>query len=479
MKSVAALLSTALAASLMLASPASAQSAGNTAEAEAPDYPAVLPLREQAKLRDAWLAQRLETVVPALMREQGVDMWVLIAREYDEDPVVATMLDARSMHARRRTILVFFDPGEGKPVERLTVSRYGLAGLFAPAWTPEQQPDQWKRLAEIVAERNPQKIAMNISSQTALADGLSHSQHEDFVAGLPEELRSRIVPAGPLAIGWLESRIPAEMEVYPSIVRLAHAIIAEALSDKVITPGQTTAEDVQWWMREKISALGLKTWFHPSINIFRASEAGELTGDAIIQPGDMLWTDFGITYLGLNTDTQHLAYVLKPGESDAPQGLKAGLAAANAVQDLLTGEFRVGLTGNDLLAATRAKAIASGYQPSIYSHPIGFHGHGAGPAIGFWDNQDSSPAGNYLVRASTAWSIELAVTNNVPEWGDKAVSFRTEEDMFFDGEKVAYLDGRQEKFHLIRGAADAPVETTEPAPEPEALPVEPVADSGE
>ncbi|MFN3818371.1 M24 family metallopeptidase [Blastomonas sp.] len=461
-----------IAAALLASTPATviAREPGNTSEAEAPDYPEILPLRAQAEVRDAWLAQRLETVVPALMREQGVDMWVLIAREYDEDPVVATMLDARSMHARRRTILVFFDPGEGKPIERLTVSRYGLAGLFAPAWTPEQQPDQWQRLAEIVAERNPEKIAMNISPQTALADGLSHSQYEDFAATLPEELRERIVPAGPLAIGWLESRIPAEMEVYPGIVRLAHAIIAEALSDKVITPGTTKAEDVQWWMREKISALGLKTWFHPSLAIFRASETGELTGDVIIQPGDMLWTDFGITYLGLNTDTQHLAYVLKPGESDAPSGLKAGLAAANAVQDMLTAEFRVGLTGNDLLAATRAKAISSGYQPSIYSHPIGFHGHGAGPAIGFWDNQEASPAGDYLVRASTAWSIELAVTTNVPEWGDKAVSFRTEEDMFFDGEGVSYLDGRQEKFHLIRGAANRPTD----ASEVEAMPTEAV-----
>lgn len=478
MNIVATVLSATIAACLAFAAPAaSAQATGNLAEAEAPDYPAVLPLREQARLRDAWLAQRLETVVPALMREQGVDMWVLIAREYVEDPVVATMLDARSMHARRRTILVFFDPGEGKPVERLTVSRYGLAGMFAPVWTPEQQPNQWKRLAEVIAERNPQKIALNISGQTALADGLTHSQHEDFMAALPEELRSRIVPAGPLAIGWLEIRIPAELEVYPSIVRLAHAIIAEGLSDTVITPGKTTAEDVQWWMREKISALGLKTWFHPSINIFRAGQTGELTGDAVIQPGDMLWTDFGITYLGLNTDTQHLAYVLKPGESDAPQGLKAGLAAANAVQDILTSEFRVGLTGNDLLAATRAKAISSGYQPSIYSHPIGFHGHGAGPAIGFWDNQDGSPAGNYLVRASTAWSIELAVTNNVPEWGDQAVSFRTEEDMVFDGEQVSYLDGRQDRFHLIKGAADAMAEA--PIPAPETLPTEPVADVGE
>ena len=478
MNIVATAFSATIAACLALAAPAAmAQATGNLSEAEAPEYPAVLPLREQAQLRDAWLAQRLETVVPALMREQAVDMWVLIAREYAEDPVVATMLDARSMHARRRTILVFFDPGDGKPVERLTVSRYGLAGMFAPVWTPETQPDQWKRLAEVIAERNPQKIALNVSGQTALADGLTHSQHEDFIAALPEELRSRIVPAGPLAIGWLETRIPAELEIYPSIVRLAHAIIAEGLSDKVITPGKTTAEDVQWWMRDKVSALGLKVWFHPSLNIFRAGKTGELTDDAVIEPGDMLWTDFGITYLGLNTDTQHLAYVLKPGEADAPQGLKAGLAAANAVQDMLTAEFRVGLTGNDLLAAARARAISSGYQPSIYSHPIGFHGHGAGPAIGFWDNQDGSPAGSYLVRASTAWSIELAVTNNVPEWGDQAVSFRTEEDMVFDGEQVSYLDGRQSAFHLIRGAADAVAEA--PMPAPEEMPTEPVADVGE
>lgn len=466
-----------IAAALVATTPAilPAQEARNTSEAEAPAYPAILPLREQAKVRDAWLAQRLETVVPALMREQGVDMWVLIAREYVEDPVVETMLDARSMHARRRTILVFFDPGEGKPVERLTVSRYGLAGMFAPVWTPESQPDQWKRLAEVVAERNPQRIALNVSGQTALADGLTHSQHEDFLAALPEELRGRIVPAGPLAIGWLESRIPAEMEIYPSIVRTAHAIIAEALSDAVITPGVTKAEDVQWWMREKINALGLDTWFHPSLAIFRAGQSGELTGDAVIEPGDMLWTDFGIKYLGLNTDTQHLAYVLKPGESDAPAGLKAGLAAANAVQDALTAEFRVGRSGNDMLAAARARAIAAGYQPSIYSHPIGFHGHGAGPAIGFWDNQEASPAGDYLVRASTAWSIELAVTNNVPEWGDQAVSFRTEEDMFFDGEGVSYLDGRQSAFHLIRGAADRPVET----PAPQVMATEPVGDDGQ
>ena len=429
--------------------------APDQSESLSPASPAITPLREQAKTRDAWLAERLETIVPALMREQGVDMWVLVAREYLEDPVVATMLDAESFHARRRTILVFHDPGAGKPVERLTVSRYGLGGLFKPAWTPETQPDQWKRLAEIVAERDPKRIAINVSAASAFADGLTKSQHDELVAALPETYRPRLVPAGELAIGWLETRSPGEIAAYPGIVRAAHAIIAEGLSGRVIKPGKTTADDVVWWMRERIAELKLRTWFQPSISIFRQGAKGELDGDTVIQPGDMLWTDFGIVHMGLATDTQHLAYVLKPGEIGAPAGLKAGLAGANAVQDALTSSFRTGLTGNDLLVAAREKAIAQGLKPTIYSHPIGTHGHGAGPAIGFWDDQQPGPRGSGKVRPNTAWSIELSNTAAVPEWGGQVVPFRLEEDAFFDGREVRYLDGRLTRFHLIGGAKAA------------------------
>ena len=155
-------------------------------EATSPALPEVMPLRERAKVRDAWLAERLDTVVPALMRENGVDMWILVAREYLEDPVVATMLNAESMRARRRTILIFHDPGNGEPVERLTVSRYGLADLFEPDWEPEVQPDQWKRLGEIVAQRDPSAIAINTSSLTAFGDGLTSSQHRDLIEALPD-----------------------------------------------------------------------------------------------------------------------------------------------------------------------------------------------------------------------------------------------------------------------------------------------------
>jgi Xaa-Pro aminopeptidase len=433
----------------ILAAAAGAPPARNLEEAAAPTLPALLPLRERAKLQDTWLKKRLDVVVPALMREHGFDAWVLVAREYVEDPVVATMLNAESMHARRRTILLFFDPGGGKPVERLTVSRYGLGGLFAPAWEPEKEPDQYKRLAGLLAERNPKRIAINSSGLSQFGDGLTLSQYEEMVAAMPQPLRQRVVRTEKLAVGWLETRIPEEIAAYPGIVRAAHSIIAEALSDRVIKPGRTTADDVVWWMRERVSQLGLTVWFQPSIGILRPGVTGMLEGDETIRAGDMLWTDFGITYLRLNTDTQHLAYVLKPGERDAPAGLKRGLAAANRVQDLLTSSFRNGLSGNQILAVARAKALAEGLKPSIYSHPIGYHGHGAGSSIGFWDNQAADPRGEHRLRADTAWSIELNAKAAVPEWGGQEVEFRLEEDAWFDGREVHYLDGRQSRFHLI------------------------------
>lgn len=416
-----------------------------------PAMPPILTLRDRAKVENAILADRLETVIPRLMRDQKIDMWVLVAREYFEEPVVMTMLNAESLHARRRTILVFFDPGEGKPIERLTVSRYGLGGLFQPAWKPEEQPDQWKALAELIARRDPRKIAINTSSLTAFADGMTLSADKDMRAALAPAYRDRIVSGEGLAVGWLETRTPMEMKIYPGIERLAHSLIAEAFSAQTIKPGVTTTDDVVWFYRERMARLGLDTWFQPSVGILRQGQAGILEGDSVIQKGDLLWTDFGITYLRLNTDTQHLAYVLKDGETDAPAGLKAGLKAANGVQDALLSSYKVGLSGNEVLAAARAKAIAAGLKPSIYTHPLGYHGHAAGPAIGFWDNQNGDERGDFKVHPDTTWSIELSAFAPVPEWGGQEVQFRAEENAFFDGKSVRFLDGRETALTLIPG----------------------------
>ncbi|MFO6446075.1 M24 family metallopeptidase [Erythrobacter sp. NE805] len=438
-------------AALLAAAPARADAPLPLSETEAtaPALPAILAPQERAEIENRILRERLDTVIPQIMRAEGVDLWLLVAREYFEEPVVATMLDAENMHARRRTILIFHDPGEGRAVERLTVSRYGLGGLFAPAWNPDRQPDQWAAVAELIAARNPRKIAINTSDLTQFADGMTLSQYDRFMSALPPALHERVVPAEGLAIRWLETRTPAEMALYPTILRIAHAVIGEAFSRKVIAPGVTTAEQVQWWYRERLMQLGLTPWFHPSVAIQRQGVRGMLEGPEVIRPGDLLWTDFGITYLRLNTDTQHLAYVLKPGESEAPAGLRQGLANSNRVQDFLRAAFKVGRSGNEALAEARAKAIAAGLEPSIYSHPIGYHGHGAGPSIGFWDNQQADPRGEGPIRASTAWSIELTTYASVPEWGGQKVDFRTEEDAFFDGETVRFIDGRQTAITLI------------------------------
>lgn len=435
-----------------LAKPAAAEPAPpalRETEQAAPALPPILPARDRAVIENRILAARLDTIIPAIMREEGVDLWLLVAREYFEEPVVASMLDAESMHARRRTILVFYNPGGGKPVERLTVSRYGLGGLFAPVWDPARQPDQWRAAADLVTARNPAKIAINTSDLYAFADGMTASQLDQFKAALPAALRPRIVSGQGLAIRWLETRTPAELALYPTIERTAHAIIGEAFSRKVITPGVTTAEQVQWWYRDRLLQLGLETWFHPSVGIQRQGAKGMLEGPEVIRPGDLLWTDFGITYLRLNTDTQHLAYVLKPGETEAPAGLRQGLANSNRLQDILTRQFAVGRSGNEVLSLARKEALAAGLDPSIYSHPIGLHGHGAGPSIGYWDNQDADPHGATPIHAQTAWSIELATYAAVPEWGGQKVDFRAEENAFFDGKSVRYIDGRETTLTLI------------------------------
>ena len=415
--------------------------------------PEVLPMRERAEVQDRWLADRLETVVPALMRREGIDLWIVSAREYDEDPVIETMLPATWLAARRRTTLVFWDDGD--TVERLAVARYDV-GPFPRAWDPETQPDQWARVAEIVAERDPQRIGIDRSETFATADGLSSTEYEALWAALPETYRDRLVSAERLAVGWLETRTEAELATYPTIVRLARGILHEGLSGAAITPGVTTTDDLSWWYRDRVRSLGLTAWFHPSVSIQRADAAGtdgDFSGrpDAgTILPGDLLWVDFGISYLGLQTDTQQMAYVLRPGETEAPGGLAAGLAAANRLQDLLTDQFVTGRTGNAVLAAALDAARAEGLAATIYTHPIGFHGHGAGPTIGLWDQQGGVPGrGDYPLFPNTAHSIELNVAASVPEWGDRVVRFMLEENAVFDGETVRYLDPRQEALLLI------------------------------
>lgn len=418
--------------------------------------PAVLPERARPDAVNAMLKDRLENLLPKLMREAGIDMWLVINREYAEDPVYLTLVpEEPTFAARRTTMLVFFDRGPDKGVERLTVNRYPLRGYYDAAWEGGDLDAQWKRLGELIRERNPKKIGIDVSRHWAFADGLTKGMHDRLMEVLDASLRNRVVSAEPLVLRWLESRTARELETYPHIVALARNVVKEAFSKRVITPGVTTTDDVAWYIRQRYADLGLPIWFMPYVNLQRPGIACEPATpfcgtDGVIRPGDVLHTDVGITYLRLNTDTQEMGYVLRLGESGVPEGLKKALATGNRWQDLLTREFATGRTGNEILAGARAASEKENIRAAIYTHPLGFFGHAPGPIIGWWDNQGPSPVyGDWKLHPNTAYAIEGNVKVPVPEWNGQLVQIKLEQSAVFDGSTVRYLAGRQTEWHVV------------------------------
>ena len=429
-----------------------------------PTRTAPLPLREQAAVRDRWLTQRLLDVLPGLMDRAGIDLWLVIGREYNEDPVLPTLLPATWLSARRRTILALHRSDDG--VTPVAVSRYPI-GQFLPAWAPEEAPDlpaetsQWAEVRRFVEQAAPRRIGIDVSESFALADGLSHTEHRLLTEALGP-WAERLVPAEDLAVGWLETRLPEEIAALHALNRLAQDVVDEAFSRAVIDVGTTTALDVAWWIRQRFHDLGVEPWFQPSVGLQRSgvplvAERGIVLPavgyDAVIAAGDLVHCDVGLSSLGLRTDTQRVGYVLRPGETAAPSGLQDVLRQANRMQDLTTAALTVGRTGNEVLAAARAAAVDEAIDADVYSHPVGVHGHGAGPAIGRWDDQRAIPgAGDYPVHPDTVYALELAVRAAVPEWNGQCVRMALEEGIALTRDGVRYLGSRQTELILIPGA---------------------------
>ncbi|KRO66633.1 MAG: Xaa-Pro aminopeptidase [Cryomorphaceae bacterium BACL21 MAG-121220-bin10] len=417
----------------------------------------VLTEKAQAERYDNQLYERIHKVLPSLMEQHGIDMWLLISREYNEDPILRTFLPATWLNARRRTIILFYKDEVSGSFEALAVARYGIGNAIKSAWDKEQQPDQWARLLELIQERDPKVIGLNYSEDYGIADGIVKTDYEGLMAVLPTVYQQRVVSAEPLAVSWIETRTPSEMAVFASMVDLTHDIIAEAFSRQVITPGKTTSDDVVWWLRQKVTDLGLQTWFHPTIDIQRSDEAlkshieafSNGYSDQVIMPGDLLHCDFGISYLGLNTDCQQHAYVPFPQENEVPEFLKEAFNTGNRVQDLFTGEFVQGRTGNEILASALQLGRTQGLRPSIYTHPLGTYGHSAGTTLGMWDAQNGVPgSGDYALQYKTAYAIELNNTVYLSQW-KKDIRIMLEEAGYFDADGFRYVSGRQEGILLV------------------------------
>ena len=415
---------------------------------------AILPLKERAIVMEEIQHRRFTELLPALMKEHQLDAWVLITREYNEDPVVKTMLPPTWLNARRRTILVFTLDAETGELSRAAITRYPFGKLIPSVWNKEEQPDQMKALVDYLTLKNPKKIGINTSENYGIVDGLAQTDYRLFEEALSSKLKKRLVSAEPLATAWIETRTSREMMVYNQLVEITHNIIAEAFSTKVITPGVTTTEDVVWWLREKVSALGLKTWFHPTIDVQRSGKSDLYAFDGkskfdVIQPGDLVHCDFGITYLGLNTDCQELAYVLKRNETKAPKELENALAEGNRVQDLFTDRFKTGRTGNETLAMALEAGRAEGLRPQIYTHPLGLYGHSAGTTFGMWDAQEGVPgSGDWPLHENTVYAIELNTKVYIKAW-EKDIRVMLEEAGYFGPDGFAYVNKRQTKLYLI------------------------------
>lgn len=417
----------------------------------------ILSVKEQSRVIDEILGERINILLPQLMKREGIDMWVIISREYNEDPIIKTFLPAIWLAARRRTILVFYHNPTTNTYEKFAVARYNVGEHIKAAWEPEKQPDQWQALIDIIQQRNPQKIALNYSASFGHADGIDLTDYKEFTERLPANLKSRVTSAEKLGVAWLETRTEREMQIYPQLVSITHQIIEEGFSERVITPGITTTDDVVWWFRQKISDLGLSTWFHPSVAVQRNDPESfehlrafsNRPKEDLIRPGDLLHVDIGITYLRLNTDIQQHAYVLSPTETDAPANLHKAFAQSNRVQDILTSQFKLGKSGNQILKDALDQCKKEGIKATIYTHPLGFHGHAAGPTIGMWDNQNGIPgSGDYPMYNHTAYSIELNSEYEIPEW-KKKIRMMLEEDGYYDAKGFRYINGRQRQLLLI------------------------------
>ncbi len=422
--------------------------------------PSVLSIRERADLTLKITEKRLDRLLPGMMRETGFDMWIITGNEDNHDPVFLTMMPYGNWNPITQ-ILVLYDRGPEKGVERLNVSRTNTQGLFenawdAAAWDTGKKESQWDCLGRIVRERDPKRIGINEGEVQWAAGGLTVVLKKRLVEAIGPKYAARLQSAEPLATLWAETLLDEEIDLMERAQAISHSIIAEMFSNRVATPGQSTTDDLRYFYWQRVADLGLDIAFMPFVSIRgRSPKDVEKYGrdDKVIRPGDLLHCDVGIKYMKYNSDCQEMAYVLRLGETDAPETFKKMMSEANRLQDVFCGELKAGLTGNEMLANMFKTAAERGIpKPRIYSHSLGYFLHEPGPLIGLpWEQVNNPGRGDVKLVPNSSFTVELSITGPAPEWGEgKEFRLPLEQAIVFTSSGVYFLDGRQTKFHLIK-----------------------------
>lgn len=398
----------------------------------------LLPLRKQAEVADELLKYRLEVLLPQLMEECGIDLWLVPSYETNEDPVMWSMVPASVRYARRLTALVFYRHPESGEME------YLCWGSWVKGYRPFKQGQETlcEGLTREFERLQPQRIGININGELGgFCAGLCASLYRDLTEQLPQQFVQRLTPAGRLATRWLETMTPPELKVMEALEEATEDLIRTSFSRECITPGVTTVQDVMWFMKEVISRCEMKAWFGAYVDFQRRGSDGMGYGpggkvlqpeDYIIREGDILHCDVGmkLEYISVLTDRQWMAYMLHPGEEHAPEGLRELFRQGNHFQDLVCEGFLPGRTGNQVFWDGVNRAKEAGLRPMLYCHGLGTYGHSAGPIIGLIDIQgDILPRGELPVGYSSSHALELQHIGVLPEWDDQEVRIYLEEDV--------------------------------------------------
>jgi hypothetical protein len=414
-------------------------------------FPGILPVRDQAGLIADLVRDRLDTVLPVAMRDAALDMWIILCQEDDLDPVYRTMIPM-DCWCPILQMLVFVDEGNGK-IGRYSISGTDTKDLYERPYTGQLEEKQWPALLELVRRRDPKTIGVNIGSVQWAGGGLTYNLYRQLEARLGERYAGRLVSAERAAARWGATLTEREIELFGHVVEIAHRLIAECYSRAAVTPGVTTTGDLVWFYWQRAVELGLELAFRPYFRLIRSAEAAATwgAGDSVIRPGDLVHCDVGIRYLRLNSDNQQLAYVPRRGESDAPEGLRGLMARTNLLQEVFMGEFRQGVSGNDLLRRILSRARGQGIgAPRVYSHSLGLFLHQPGPLIGLpWEQERPLPRGEPLVEHNEAFTMELSTEEPVPEWKGQVVRCPLEEPVVFAETGCSTLRERQTEYHLV------------------------------